>query len=81
MSDATAPPQAPAPERTEAEIIQEMCVLSSRLIMLQFELKRLRNPTGKTLADLKGIWAGQNTSDEEIEASKLRFKDDPGTAA
>ncbi len=80
MSDATATPSAPAPARTEAEVFQEICALSSRLIMLQFELKRLRNPTGKTLADLKGIWAGQSTSDTEIEASKLRFSDEHRTA-
>jgi hypothetical protein len=80
MSDATTTTPAPVTERTEAQIIHEMCVLSSKLTMLQFELKRLRNPTGKTLADLKGIWAGQNTSDEEIEASKLRFRDDAETA-
>ena len=41
----------------------------------------LRNPTGKTMADLEGIWAGQNTTDEEIEASKLRFKDASEDAA
>ena len=80
MSDATATLAQPATARTEAQIIHEMCVLQSQMIMLQFELKRLRNPTGKTLADLEGIWAGQNTSDEEMEASKLRFRYDPATA-
>jgi hypothetical protein len=57
-----------------------MCVLSSKLVMLQFELKRLRNPTGKTLADLEGIWAGQHTAHADIEASKLRFRDEAETA-
>jgi hypothetical protein len=53
-----------------------MAELTAKITMLKLELKKLRNPTGKTMADLKGIWAGQDTSAEEIDAAKLRFRDD-----
>jgi len=72
MSDATTPTPAPVTERTEAQIIHEMCVLSSKLTMLQFELKRLRNPTGKTMADLEGIWADAKVDAAEVDAARAR---------
>ena len=48
ISDATATAPELSTERIEEQIIHEMCVIQSKLVMLQFELKRLRNPTGKT---------------------------------
>ncbi len=63
-------------QRTEAQVIQEMAELTVKLTMLEFELKRIRNPNGLTMADVRGIWAGRDTPAEEIDAAKLRFRVD-----
>ena len=72
---APTPPETPA--RTEDQILREISVLKTQLLDLQFELKRLRNPTGKTLADVRGIWAGQESTQAEIDEMKFRFPDEP----
>jgi len=73
MSDAdpTSNP-VPALPRTEEQIIQEMCALQTKITLLQFELKRLRNPSGKTMADLEGIWADAKVDVAEVDAVRAR---------
>lgn len=63
------------PRRTEAQVIQEMAELTVRLTLLELELKQIRNPDGLTMADVRGIWSGHQTSEEEIESAKVTFLD------
>ena len=73
MSDASPTPIAVlTPPRTEEEIIREMCALQTKITLLQFELNRLRNPTGKTMADLEGIWADAKVDAAEVDAVRAR---------
>ncbi len=50
--------------------MKEMAELTVKLTLLEFELKRIRNPNGLTFADLRGVFAGPDLGTNEIDAAR-----------
>ena len=60
-----------SPTRTADQVMAEIRQLTAKLTVLQFELRTLRNPSGKSFADLEGILAGEKSVNDEIESQKF----------
>ena len=58
-----------------AAILSRISLVERELFLLKSEVKRIeKSENVKTLADLRGVWAGQvSLSEKDIEAAQIHF--------
>jgi hypothetical protein len=58
-----------------AAILSRISLVERELFLLKSEVKRIeKSENVKTLADLRGVWAGQvSLSEEDIETAQIHF--------